>query len=83
MSDWWTIVESFKTDTTPEPIPAESESVPVEQQPREDFDPLWGDPCPCGSREWRKLPGPILECQACGGLVRSRYLVCGKAARER
>jgi len=46
---------------------------PFERQPRQDFDPLWGDPCPCGFREWWKLPGPVLKCKACGCVVQSKY----------
>src|SRR5258708_25075604 len=41
------------------------------------LDPLWGDPCPCGSREWWKMRGPVLECKACGRSVRSEYLATG------
>ena len=41
------------------------------------LDPLWGDPCPCGSREWWKMDGPMLECKDCGRLVRSEYLATG------
>jgi hypothetical protein len=54
-----------------------SRTWPIKRQPRQDCDPLWGDPCPCGSREWWKLPGPILKCQACGCMVRSKYLASG------
>jgi hypothetical protein len=55
---------------------------PVKRQSRQDFDPLWGDPCPCGSREWWKLPGPILECKACGRSARSEYLARGTAEQS-
>lgn len=41
------------------------------------LDPLWGDLCPCGGREWRKLDGPKLECALCHRVVRSEYLVKG------
>ena len=41
------------------------------------LDPLWGDPCPCGSREWLKMPGPMLKCKDCGRIVRSEYLATG------
>jgi hypothetical protein len=41
------------------------------------LDPLWGDACPCGGREWRKLDGPKLECALCRRVVRSEYLVKG------
>jgi len=76
MSSWWEIVESFKPEArTRSAILAESDQ--VKRQPREDFDPLWGDPCPCGSSDWWKLPGPVLECQTCGCLVRSKYLASG------
>jgi hypothetical protein len=47
------------------------------QQRRGKPDPLWGDPCACGAREWRKLAGPRLECKACGCVVRSEYLAKG------
>src|SRR4051812_38586590 len=42
-----------------------------------ELDPLWGDPCMCGSREWLKMPGPMLECKDCGRIVRSEYLATG------
>ena len=48
------------------------------QQPRAEFDPLWGDPCSCGSRDWqRKGCSANLECLRCGGVVHSEYLATG------
>lgn len=34
-------------------------------------DPMMGDPCPCGSREWHKVPDG-LQCNGCGGIVQIR-----------
>ena len=39
-------------------------------------------PVCAGVREWWKLQGPVLECQACGGLVRSEYLASRGAAEQ-
>jgi hypothetical protein len=43
---------------------------PAGGAPKGDPDPMMGDPCPCGSREWWKLAGPTVECKACGRTVR-------------
>lgn len=60
------------------PIIEAARQEPGATQPREDFDPRLGDPCPCGCREWWKKPGATLECKSCGGLVRSRYRPTGR-----
>ncbi len=42
------------------------------------LDPLWGHPCNCGSRDWRRVESNSkLECLMCGQLVRSMYLAGG------
>jgi hypothetical protein len=42
---------------------------------REALDPLWGDPCSCGGRDWRRKGwSPNLQCLDCGRVVHSDYL---------
>jgi hypothetical protein len=42
-------------------------------------DPLWGDPCSCGGRDWhRKELDPNLQCLNCGRVVYSHYLDGGQ-----
>jgi hypothetical protein len=39
------------------------------------LDPLWGDPCSCGGRDWHRIArSPHLECLTCGRVVYSDYL---------
>jgi hypothetical protein len=38
------------------------------------FDPLLGDPCPCGSRDWHQLSGRMLMCDGCGRKVVTAWI---------
>jgi hypothetical protein len=68
------IIEATTPDTIPIASRARAEEALSHVQEHHQLDPLWGDSCRCGAREWRKMAGPMLRCIACGRIATSEYL---------
>lgn len=75
-ADTFSIIEPTEPKATPH-FERRDETECGLDRPLDKVDPLWGDPCPCGSRDWRMMSDAMLECIVCGKVVRSDYLATG------